>query len=158
MRILTLAIPIAALSSGCIVYDNDQGDGSIREHTARFNGGFREFGRRPSMGFLLRPHKPNKENLHLALSFFDRSTCLRRNVPLFGDVSWPSMRSNEVLLSVGVAADAEAEADIVVESKTAAQHGLNSLVISPRRRRAANDYPTEEAPEDDCLIKLEART
>ena len=158
MRILTLALPIAALSSGCIVYDNDQGDGSIREHTRP--GSMEDSASSdvdPALGLSFTPPQAEQGEIFIgSLSVTDGEINLSdvQNVQLFGDaeVLATNVRSNEVLLSVGVAADAESgEADIVVEFKDGSAAWLEAaFVISPQGEGgAANDYPTEEAPEDD---------
>ena len=158
MKTLILTIPIVALATGCIVYDNDQGDGTVREHTRPSpTEDSASSDIEPSLGLTFSPPQAEQGEIFIgSLSVMEGDVDLSgvENVQLFGDaeVLATTIRPNEVLLSVGVAEDASnGEADIVVEFKDGSAAWLEAaFVISPQGTGgAASDFPTEEAPEDD---------
>jgi len=157
MRKLILGIPILALATGCIVYDNDQGESNDRAHTRP--GTVEDSGSsdiEPSLNLSFTPPQAEQGEIFIgSLSVTDGDLNLAdvESVQLFGDaeVLATNIRSNEVLLSVGVAADAmSGEADIVVEFKDGSAAWLEAaFVIAPSGQGcAASDYPSEEEKEE----------
>ena len=164
MTKIILSLPILALASGCLVYDNDGQLSGDRDHTRPDLTEDSAAGELEApIGLEFTPPQAEQGEVFigsLSVTEGDVDLSLVESVSVFGDADILAIdsRPGEVLLSVAVASDAtSSEADIVVEFQDGSAAWLEAaFVISELGSGAgAGDYtgdtdPTDEEEEDPC--------
>ena len=164
MKKIFLTIPVLALASGCLVYDNDGQNGPDRDRTRpdlTEDSGAGEI--EAPVDFEFTPPQAEQGEVFIgSLSVAEGDVDLSsvESVTVFGDAEILAIdsRPGEVLLSISVAGDAvSSEADFVVEFEDGSAAWLEAaFVISEMGSGAgAGDYtgdtdPTDDAEEDPC--------
>ena len=164
MKKIFLTIPVLALASGCLVYDNDGQIGPDRDRDRpdlTEDSGSDQI--EAPVDFQFTPPQAEQGEVFIgSLSVADNEVDLStvESVTVYGDADILAIdaRPGEVLLSVAVASDAvSSEADFVVEFADGSAAWLEAaFVISEMGSgSAAGDYtgdtdPTDNDEEDPC--------